>query len=191
MKAFLETATHPRFGVHYTATVYQPMLELLAYLRANDFKTFIVSGGGTEFMRAFSEGVYGIARDNVVGSELEYAFEQTPEGSELIGLPEMGPLNVGELKPESIQRHIGRRPILAAGNSDGDLEMLEYTGGGEGPFLNLVIVHDDAEREYAYLDGTDDLMSAAAQSPWMFVSMKQDFKTVFPPSDPADAANSD
>ena len=186
-KAFLDTAKHPRFGVPYTETVYQPMLELLAFLRANDFKTFIVSGGGVEFMRAFSEEVYGISRENVIGSSLQYEFQQTSDGSVLVRQPELVSFDDREMKPVNIQLHIGRRPILAVGNSDGDLAMFQYTGGrsssseaGKVPFLNLLVVHDDAEREYAYLTGTDEVMTAAAQSPWMFVSMERDFKTVFP-----------
>jgi putative hemolysin len=186
-KAFLDTAKHPRFGVPYTETVYQPMLELLAFLRANGFKTFIVSGGGVEFMRTFSEEVYGIPRENLVGSSLQYEFQQTSDGSVLVRQPELVSFDDREMKPVNIQLHIGRRPILAIGNSDGDLAMFQYTGGrsssseaGNVPFLNLLLVHDDAEREYDYLTGTDEVMTAAAQSPWMFVSMERDFKTVFP-----------
>ena len=179
-KAFLDTAKHPRFDVLYTQTVYQPMLELLAFLRANGFKTFVVSGGGADFMRVYSEEILDTPRDDIVGSSPGYKFQQTPDGFVLIRQPEMEPVNVNEMKPINIQRHIGRRPILAGGNSDGDLEMFQYTGGGGGPYLNLVIVHDDAEREYEYLTGTDKLMTAAAQSPWTFVSMKKDFKTIFP-----------
>jgi putative hemolysin len=179
-KAFLDTARHPRFGVLYTETVYQPMLELLAFLRAHDFKTFVVSGGGIEFIRVYSEEVYAIPRDDIVGSSLQYEFQLTADGSALIRQPEMDSVNVNEMKPINIQRHIGRRPILAAGNGDVDLEMLQYTGGDEGPYLNLVIVHDDAKREYDYTTGAEELMAAAAQSPWMLVSMKRDFKTIFP-----------
>jgi hypothetical protein len=181
-KEFLATATHPRFGAPYTATVYQPMLELLAFLRANGFKTFVVSGGGVEFIRAYSEDVYGIARDDVIGSSVLYGFEQAADGSVLIRQPEVADINLNEQKPINIQRQIGRRPILAAGNSDGDIQMFQYTGGDAGPFLNLLVVHDDAEREYEYLDGAEELMTVASQSPWMFVSMKRDFKTVFPPA---------
>ncbi|MBI5839201.1 MAG: haloacid dehalogenase-like hydrolase [Chloroflexi bacterium] len=177
---FLETARHPRFNVRYTETVYQPMLELLALLRANGFKTFIVSGGGAQFMRAFSEPVYGIPLQNVIGSSLQYEFRQTPDGPVLVRLPELATFNNAEMKPINIQRVIGRRPILAAGNSDGDLAMFQYTGASKGPFLVLLLVHDDAEREYEYLAGTDAVMTAAAQSPWMFVSMKRDFATMFP-----------
>ena len=179
-KTFLDTATHPRFAVPYTATVYQPMLELLTFLRANGFKTFVVSGGGMEFMRAYAEDVYGIARDDVIGSSVEYEFQATDDGYALVRLPEIADIDLNAQKPVNIQRHIGRRPILAAGNSDGDIEMLQYTGGSDTPFLNLVIVHDDAEREYAYQEGAEQLMSLAAQSPWMFVSMQRDFNTVFP-----------
>ena len=184
---FLATARHPRFGVPYTATVYQPMLELLAFLQANGFKTFIVSGGGVEFMRVFSEEVYGIPRENVIGSSLQYQFRQTPDGSVLVRQPELVSIDDRAMKPANIQLAIGRRPILAAGNSNGDLEMLQYTGGrrassaeGEVPYLNLLVVHDDAKREYDYLTNTDEVMSAAAQSPWLFASIQKDFKTVFP-----------
>jgi hypothetical protein len=179
-EAFLETAVHPRFGVPYTATVYQPMVELLAFLQANGFRTFIVSGGGVEFMRTFAEEVYGIPRENVVGSSLQYDFELTDDGSVLLRQPELASFDNREMKPANIQLEIGRRPILAGGNSDGDLEMFQYTGGDEGPYLNLLIVHDDAEREYDYLTGAEEVMTAAAQSPWMFVSMKNDFKAIFP-----------
>jgi len=179
-KAFLDTAKHPRFGVPYTATVYQPMLELLALLQSNDFKTFIVSGGGVEFMRVFSEEVYGIPRENVIGSSLQYKFQQTPEGVVLVRQPELVSLDDREMKPVNIQLHIGRRPIMAIGNSDGDLAMFQYTASRKGPYLNLLVVHDDPEREYEVLAETDAVMTAAAQSPWTFVSMKRDFKTVFP-----------
>jgi putative hemolysin/phosphoserine phosphatase len=180
-KTFLQNARHPRFNVRYTETVYQPMLELLALLRANGFSTYIVSGGGAQFMRAFAEEVYGIPPENVIGSSLQYELQLTPEGgSVLVRLPEMVAFNDKGMKPANIQRHIGRRPILAIGNSDGDLAMFQYTGGANRPYLNLLVVHDDAEREYNILTNTDAVMTAAAQSPWLFVSMKKDFKTVFP-----------
>ncbi len=178
VKSFLETARHPRFQVPYTQTVYQPMLELLDYLRANDFKIFIVSGGGTDFMRAFSEPVYGIPLENVIGSSLKYQFQLTDSGAQILRLPEVAFTDNKEDKPVNIQRIIGRRPILAAGNSDGDLAMFQFAGSG--PSLVLLLVHDDAEREYDYLEGTDQVMTAAAQSPWMFVSMKRDFARMFP-----------
>lgn len=179
-KAFLDTAKHPRFNVLYTQTIYQPMLELLAYLQQNGFKTFVVSGGGVEFMRAYSEQDLGIARDDMVGSMLDYKFQQTEGGNDLYREAQLDTFDDNQVKPVNIQRHIGRRPIMAVGNSDGDLQMLQYAGGDKGPYLNLLIVHDDAQREYAYTSGTDKLMTAAAQSPWMFVSMKKDFKEIFP-----------
>ncbi len=180
VQAFLAAATHPRFGVPYTQTVYQPMLELLAYLRAHGFKTFIVSGGGVDFMRAFAEDVYGIPPEQVIGSSLQYQFQQTPAGSALVRQPELVTFDDKAQKPVNIQRAIGRRPILAAGNSDGDLQMLQYTASGGGPFLNLLVVHDDAEREYAYQSGAEEVTAAAAQNSWLAASVQQDFKTVFP-----------
>ena len=179
-KAFLDKAKHPRFGVPYTQTVYQPMLELMQFLRVNGFKTFVVSGGGVEFMRVYSEPVLGIARDDVVGSSLEYKFQQTADGNALFRESQMDAFDVNDVKPINIQKHIGRRPILAAGNSDLDIAMLEYAAGDKRPFLNLVISHDDAEREYAYTSGADKIMALAASSPWTLVSMKQDFKKIFP-----------
>ncbi|UCD52518.1 MAG: haloacid dehalogenase-like hydrolase [Phycisphaerales bacterium] len=178
--SFLATARHPRFDVLYTETVYQPMLELLAFLRANGFRTFIVSGGGVEFMRVFSEEVYGIPRENVIGSSLQYEFQTTPDGGVLIRQPELVSFDNEAMKPASIQLHIGRRPIVAVGNSDGDLEMLQYARAGQRPFLALLLHHDDAEREYDYLTGAEEVMAAAAQSQWLVVSMQRDFATLFP-----------
>ena len=179
-RSFLATARHPRFDVLYTETVYQPMLELLAFLRANGFKTFIVSGGGVEFMRAFSEEVYGIPREYVIGSSLQYEFQNTADGSVLIRQPEVVSFDNEAMKPASIQLHIGRRPIIAVGNSDGDLEMLQYARTGDRPFLALLLNHDDAEREYDYVAGAEEALGVAAQNQWVVVSMKRDFATVFP-----------
>ena len=177
---FLATARHPRFDVLYTEIVYQPMLELLAFLRANDFKTFIVSGGGVEFMRVFSEDIYGIPRENVVGSSLQYEFHYTPEGSFLVRLPELVSFTNEATKPVKIQLHIGRRPIIAVGNSDGDLEMLQYVWDGQRPFLSILLHHDDAIREYDYLTGAEESMAVAAQSSWVVVSIQRDFVVVYP-----------
>ena len=131
-------------------------------------------------LRDESEPVYGIPPENVIGSSLQYQFQLTPDGPVLMRLAEIATIDNEEGKPVNIQRIIGRRPILACGNSDGDLAMFQYTGANPGPSLILLLVHDDAEREYDYLDGTDAVMTAAAQSPWMFVSMKRDFARMFP-----------
>jgi phosphoglycolate phosphatase-like HAD superfamily hydrolase len=180
VKDWLETARHPRFNVPYTETVYQPMLELLDYLRANAFNIYIVSGGGVEFMRAFADPVYGIPPEKIIGSSLKYEFRMTENGPEIVRLAELASFNNEAEKPVNIQRVIGRRPILAVGNSDGDLAMFQYTSPSDGPSLALLVVHDDAEREYEYVDGAEEVRTAAVQSPWMYVSVKRDFATVFP-----------
>ena len=149
-KAWLATAEHPKFQRLRKECVYQPQLELLAYLRANGFKLFIVTGGGTDFVRAFSEETYDIPRERVIGSSGKTRFEVRDGKAEVIKLPEIGDIDDGEGKPININLHIGRRPILAFGNSDGDLQMLEYTAGGKGARLSLLVHHDDAAREYAY-----------------------------------------
>jgi phosphoserine phosphatase len=185
-KAWFATAEHPRYRRPYTQLVYQPQLELLAYLRAHGFKTFIVSGGELDFMRAFAPAAYGIPPDQIAGTTLRYAFEETADVPAIRRLPEIdiNGDNVG--KPVNIQIHIGQRPILAFGNSDGDLEMLEYTDAGPGPRLMLILHHDDAVREYAYdrqsrIGHLDKAWDAAIERGWSVVSMKNDFRTVFPP----------
>lgn len=176
---FFDTATHPRFGVRYTEMVYQPMLELLDLLHDNDFKVFIRSGGGIEFIRTFSEDVYNIPRENVIGSSIKYTYEETADGSRIQRLPEIGSINDKAVKPANIQLHIGRRPIMAVGNSDGDLQMMLYTDDGEGPSLQVLLHHDDTEREYDYDHGTEHALEVAAERGWQVVSIKDDFKTVF------------
>ena len=184
---WLATAQHPRFKRPYTECVYQPMLELLEYLRANGFKTFIVSGGGIEFMRPWTEKVYGIPPEQVVGSSLKMKFEMTDGKPELMRLPELNFLNDKEGKPVGIAQHIGHRPIAAFGNSDGDLQMLQYTAGGEGARLMLLVHHTDAEREYAYdrnssMGRLDKALDEANAKGWTVVDMKTDWKTIFPPA---------
>lgn len=179
-KTFLDTAQHPRFDVLYTQVVYQPMLELLEWLRENDFQAFICSGGGAELIRAFSEEIYGIPRENVIGSSLQYEFRETATGPVLIRKSDLVSFNDKQMKPVNIQLHIGRKPILAVGNSDGDIQMLQYADDGKGPFLNLLLHHDDAEREYAYDQGTEKALETAMQRNWTVISMKRDFKIVFP-----------
>ncbi|MEA1834319.1 HAD family hydrolase [Methylobacterium durans] len=183
---WLRTARHPRFDRPYDTLVYQPMLELLGHLRANGFKTFIVSGGGVEFMRVFAERAYGIPPEQVVGSSGVTKFEIKAGGLPvLVKEPTIEFVDDGPGKPSGINRFIGRRPILAFGNSDGDLQMLEWTAGGAGPrFLGLVH-HTDAEREYAYdrqsrVGRLDRALDEAAGRGWSIVDMSRDWAAVFP-----------
>ncbi len=150
VKDWIATAKHPKTGKLFTEMVYQPMLELLAYLRANGFKNFIVSGGGIEFMRPWTEQVYGIPPEQVVGSSIKTKFEMRDGKPVLVRLPELNFNDDKADKPVGINQHIGRRPIAAFGNSAGDQEMLEYTQGGSGARFELLVLHDDAAREYAY-----------------------------------------
>jgi phosphoserine phosphatase len=180
-----DTATHPRFHRRFTECVYQPMLELLSYLRDNEFKTFIVSGGGVDFMRAFSNRVYGVPPEQVIGSSVKTAFETRNGKTVLVKQPEINSIDDKDGKPINIDLHIGRRPLLAFGNSDGDLPMLEYTADAPGPRLELILHHDDADREWAYdrespVGRLDKALDEAAARGWTVVSMKQDFKKVFP-----------
>jgi len=184
---WLATARHPKLKRPYTDLVYQPMLELLSYLRGNGFKTFIVSGGGVEFMRVFAERVYGIPPEQVVGSSGVVKFEMRADGKPaLVKDSKVEFIDDGPGKPVGINRFIGRRPILAFGNSDGDQQMLEWTAAGDGPrFLGLVH-HTDAEREWAYdrkssVGKLDKALDEAEQRGWTVVNMKDDWKTIFPP----------
>jgi len=183
---WLATAQHPRFKRLYTECVYQPMLELLAYFRANGFKTYIVSGGGIEFMRPWTERVYGIPPEQVVGSSIKTQFEMVNGQPVLMRLPEINFIDDKEGKPVGINQYIGRRPIAAFGNSDGDQQMLEWTTAGSGPRLALLVHHTDAVREYAY-DRTstfgrlDKALDEARAKGWIVVDMKNDWKTIFPP----------
>ena len=183
---WLATAKHPKTGRPFTEMVYQPMLELLTYLRANGFKTFIVSGGGIEFMRPWTERVYGIPPEQVVGSSGGLKYELRAGKPVLIKLPTVVLNDDKEGKPVGIQRHIGRRPIAAFGNSDGDLQMLQYTAAGSGPRFCLYVHHTDAEREWAYdrkshIGKLDKGLDEAKAKDWTIVSMKDDWKTIFPP----------
>jgi len=182
---WIAQARHPRFERPYTELVYQPMLELLSYLREHGFKTFIVSGGGVAFMRPWTERVYGIPPEQVVGSRIAQEYVVEDGEPALVRKAEIAFIDDKTGKPVGIQDHIGRRPILAFGNSDGDYQMLEWTTAGAGRRLGLILHHDDAAREYAYdrnshfgkLDkGLDD----AASKGWVLVSMKTDWARVFP-----------
>ncbi len=185
VKEWIATARHPVSKRPYTEMVYQPMLELLAYLRANGFKTFIVSGGGIEFMRPWAESVYGIPPEQVVGSSIKTKFEMSDGKPVLMRLPEINFIDDGPGKPVGIHQHIGRRPIAAFGNSDGDLQMLQWTAAGSGPRFCLYVHHTDAEREWAYdrtsaIGKLDKGLDEAAQRGWTVVDMKKDWKRIFP-----------
>ena len=185
VKDWLATARHPKFKRPYTELVYQPMVELLAYLRANGFKTFIVSGGGIEFMRPWTEKVYGVPPEQVVGSSIKTKYEMRDGKPVLVRLAEIDFIDDKTGKPVGINSHIGRRPIAAFGNSDGDQQMLEWTQGGSGARLMMLVHHDDAVREWAYgaesKIGTfsDALMAEAKAKKWTVISMKNDWKRIF------------
>jgi phosphoglycolate phosphatase-like HAD superfamily hydrolase len=182
---WLATAKHPRFKRPYTDLVYQPMLELLAYLRANGFKTYIVSGGGVEFMRAFSEKVYGVPPEQVVGSSIKTRYEVRDGRPVIARLPEIDFIDDKAGKPIGIHKFIGRRPLMAFGNSDGDFEMLEWTTAGPGLRFGLMVHHDDAKREWAY-DRESHIgrlwrgLDEAPQRGWVIASIQRDWKRVFP-----------
>jgi phosphoserine phosphatase len=187
---WLDKARHPRFKRRYTELAYQPMLELLAYLRANDFKTFIVSGGGVEFMRPMTEKVYGIPPEQVVGSTIETKYEVKDGKPVLMRLAKIDFIDDKAGKPVGINKFIGRRPIAAFGNSAGDREMLEWTGAGSGARLMMLVFHNDAAREYAYgpANGLPDtkfgtfpqsLMDEAKEKDWVVISMKNDWSAIF------------
>ena len=182
---WIAKARHPITGRPYTEMVYQPMLELVAYLRAKGFKTFIASGGGIEFMRPWTEKVYGIPPENVIGSSAKVKFEIRDGKPALMRLPEINFINDGPGKPVGINEHIGRRPIAAFGNSDGDLQMLQWTMGGSGLRFALIVHHTDAEREWAYdrnssIGRLDKALDEARAKGWTVVDMKSDWKTIFP-----------
>lgn len=184
---WITTAKHPKTGKLYTEMVFQPMLELLAYLRANGFKTFIVSGGGIEFMRPWAERVYGIPPEQVVGSSVTTKFELRDGKPVLVRLPELNFNDDKAGKPIGIHQHIGRRPIMAFGNSDGDFEMLEWTTAGKGPRFGLIVHHTDADREYAYdreshIGRLSRGLDEAPKRGWTVVDMQRDWKTIYPPS---------
>ena len=184
VKDWLASARHPKSGRPFTEMIFQPMLELIAYLRAHDFKTFIVSGGGIEFVRTFSEQLYGIPPEQVVGSSILTKYEVRNGEPVLVRLPQLNFLDDKEGKPVGINQHIGRRPIAAFGNSDGDIQMLEWTMAGGGPRLGVIIHHDDAEREFAYdrqsaSGRLDRALAEAPQRGLTVVSMKIDWTRVF------------
>jgi phosphoserine phosphatase len=185
VKDWIKTARHPTYKRPYNQCVYQPMLELLAYLRANGFKTFIVSGGGVEFMRPWVEETYGIPPEQVVGSSGVVKFELNDGKPVLMKEPKVEFIDDGPGKPVGINRFIGRRPLMAFGNSDGDLQMLQYTTAGSGARFALIVHHTDADREAAYdrtshVGKLDKALDEATAKGWTVVDMKSDWKTVFP-----------
>lgn len=182
---WLKTARHPKYDRPYTELVYQPMLELLAYLRENGFKTYIVSGGGVDFMRVFSEQVYGIPPEQVIGSRGKLKLEEVDGAPVLFKLPEIDLVDDGPGKPVGIEQLIGRRPVMAFGNSNGDLQMLEWTTAGAGPRFALIVHHTDAQREYAYdresrIGKLDKALDEATRLGWAIVDIKTDWKFIFP-----------
>jgi hypothetical protein len=185
MGIFVASSIHPRFKVPYTQTVYQPMLELLVYLRQHGFKTWICTGGGMEFVRSYSEKIYGVPPEQVIGTSALCELRQTEGDSMIVRTSELRSFNIGSAKPVNIEMHIGRRPVVAVGNSDGDLQMLQYTAGRKGLSLNVLLVHDDAAREFDYsvekdLPGNEQTLPIAKEQGWTVVSMKKDFRKMFP-----------
>ena len=181
---WVASARHPRFDRPYSELVYRPMLELLAYLRANGFETWIVSGGGIEFMRVFSERLYGIPPQQVIGSSIVTRFEMRGDGPVLVREPKIDFVDDKAEKPVGIHRFIGRRPVIAFGNSDGDHQMLQWTAASAGPTLVGLVHHTDAEREWAYdreskIGRLDAALDEAAAKGWLVVDMKRDWARVF------------
>ena len=188
VKEWINTAKHPKTKRLYKEMVFQPMLELLDYLRANGFKTYIVSGGGIEFMRPWTEEVYGIPTEQVIGSSIKVKFEMRDGQPVLVKLPELDFFDDKEGKPVAINKFIGKRPIAAFGNSDGDLQMLQWTAAGDGKGFMLYVHHTDAEREWAYdreshIGGLNKGLDEANEKGWTVVDMKNDWKKIYPWSD--------
>jgi hypothetical protein len=176
---FLRTAQHPTLGRSYLECAYAPMVELLDYLRANEFANYIASGGGRDFMRPISQDMYGIPRERVIGSSSTFAYTSDHQGGTITHKPEADYLNDGPEKPVRIWSQVGRRPLLAAGNSNGDSAMLEFTHHPNRPTLRLLLLHDDAEREFDYRVGAEQALSQAEADWWTVVSIKNDWATVF------------
>ncbi|MBE2223882.1 MAG: haloacid dehalogenase-like hydrolase [Anaerolineae bacterium] len=176
---FLRTQSHPMLKRPYIQCGYAPMIELLRYLEAHGFTNFIASGGGRDFMRPITAEMYGIPPERVIGSSVSLAFRASDHGGDVLTQPHLDVLDDGPVKPLRIWSRIGQRPILAAGNSNGDIPMLQYTEGNAYPSLCLLVNHDDADREFDYAAGAEDALKTASDRGWVVVSMKQDWRTVF------------
>jgi phosphoserine phosphatase len=177
---FIEKEQHPTLGRAYRKCIYQPMLELIRYLEANGFVNYIVSGGGRDFMRGFAQDLYGIPRERVIGSTVAYRYVESGDGGEIVQQAELDVIDDGPGKPIQIWNVIGRRPILAAGNSNGDLPMMAFAGGASLPALRLLVVHDDADREFNYVAGAEKVISVTQTLGWTAVSIQRDWQKVFP-----------
>jgi phosphoserine phosphatase len=185
VQEWIANARHPQTGRPYDQMIYAPMRELLDYLRANGYKTFIVSGGGVEFMRAFAERTYGIPPEQVIGSSIVTDYEVRDGKPVIVRLPKIDFIDDKAGKPVGIHKFIGRRPVMAFGNSDGDFQMLEWTTSGPGPRLGALVHHTDAEREYAYdrespVGGLDRGLDEASKRGWLLIDMKRDWKRIYP-----------
>jgi phosphoserine phosphatase len=180
--AFLRSARHPTLGRTYLDCAYVPMVELLEYLSANGFTNYIASGGGRDFMRPISQDMYGIPRERVIGSSSTFTYAGNGEGGAIMRKAEADYLDDGPEKPVRIWNRLGRRPLVAAGNSNGDLPMLEFTHRADRPTLRLLVLHDDAEREFAYTAGAEQVLERARAGTWTVVSVKNDWAEVFPTS---------
>jgi len=178
-REFIENERHPTLGLPYRDCVYQPMLELLRYLDAKGFTNYIVSGGGRDFMRGFANDLYGIPRERVIGSTVAYRFLDEESGASIVQQAELDVIDDGPGKPVQIWHVIGRRPVLAAGNANGDIEMLKFTQAKGKPFLNLLVHHDDAEREFAYDQGAEKALGLAAERDWTLINMQEDWNDIF------------
>ena len=178
-RTFVFNERHPTLGMTYRDCVYQPMVELLRYLEANEFSNFIVSGGGRDFMRGFAQDLYGVPRERVIGSTLAYRYQPDESGGVIVQRGDLDVVNDGPDKAVQIWNSIARRPILAAGNSNGDLEMLAFTGGSSLPALRLLVLHDDAQREFDYVAGAEKALDTAQTHGWNLISMQRDWDSIF------------
>ncbi len=176
---FLSNGLHPRFNHPYKECTFAPMVELVKFLQDNDFKVFIVTGGEISFTRTVSEEIYNIPQENVVGTNVQFEYKDKGSDVSIVRTEKLVSANDKQIKPANIELHIGKKPIFAAGNSDGDYEMMEYTLSGSGPSMAILVSHDDDVREYSYTQGTEEALNDAAEKGWDVISMKDDFKEIF------------